>query len=317
MSIYNALLFFVLGVVLILKGGDWFVDAAAWIAKISGIPSVIVGATIVSLATTMPEITVSLIAALEGNTAIAVGNAVGSVTANMGIILSFCAIFNPFTLRSKDYVLKGSLMLASVSVLYIFCLGGTVPLQGSIILISIFVVFVYESIVSAKIKIQQSENKEKPYRKTIIVNALKFVAGITFIILGANLLVDNGIQLANVVGISEEIIGVTVIAIGTSLPELVTAISSIIKKQGALSVGNIIGSNIIDITIIVPLCNLASRKSLIIPQQSTLLDMPVCLLIAAFAVIPMLFRSKLMRWQGIIMFSLYVFYISIILKFFM
>lgn len=317
MSISYAILLFIVGIVLIVKGGDWFIDASAWIAKISGIPKVIVGATIVSLATTMPEIIVSLIAAAEGNPGIAVGNAVGSVTANMGLILSICALFNPFTLRRRDYALKGGLMVAAAAILYIFCLGGLFKAQGAILLAAVFALFVYENIASAKRKMQRSEQKEKPDKKTVIVNILKFIAGTAGIIIGADLLVDNGEILAKAAGVSEAVIGATVIAVGTSLPELVTTVTSVIKKQGALSVGNIIGANIIDTTLIIPLCSLISKGPLTITPQSLLLDMPACLIISAVAVIPMIFYSKLMRWQGIVMFSGYIGYLALILKFFM
>lgn len=317
MSIFLVILLFFVGAILIVKGGDWFVDAAAWIAKVSGIPKVIVGATIVSIATTMPEIIVSLIAAAEGNCGIAVGNAVGSVTANMGLILSICAVFNPFTIKRKNYALKGALMVSASAILYLFCLGGSLKMCGAVLLIAIFAVFVYENILSARIKKHHEKHKEKPDKKTVIINILKFAAGTFGIIVGADLLVDNGSILANTMGIPEAVIGATVIAVGTSLPELVTTISAVIKKQGALSVGNIIGANIIDTTLIIPLCSLISGGTLTITRQSYLLDMPASLIIAAISVIPMIFYSKLMRWQGIAMFSVYILYLVIMFSYFM
>ncbi len=317
MSIFVSILLFFVGVILIVKGGDWFVDAAVWTAKVSGIPKVIVGATIVSIATTMPEIIVSLIAAAEGNSGIAVGNAVGSVTANMGLILSICAIFNPFSIRRKDYALKGALMVSATAILYLFCLGGSLTTFGAVLLIAVFAVFIYENILSARIKKHHERQKYKPDKKTVTVNIIKFIAGTAGIVIGADLLVDNGSILADYMGVPEAVIGATVIAIGTSLPELVTTITSVLKKQGALSVGNIIGANIIDTTLIIPLCSLISGGSLTIERQSYTLDMPISLIIAAISVIPMILYSKLMRWQGIAMFSVYILYLVIMFTYFM
>lgn len=317
MSVFYAILLFIIGIVLIVKGGDWFVDAAAWIARVSGIPKVIIGATIVSLATTLPEIIVSLIAAFEGNCGIAVGNAVGSVTSNMGLILSILAIFSPFAIRRKDYAVKGGLMIAGIIILYISSIGGSLSRVGALLLFTVFAVFMFENLSSARGKKQFSENGEKTDKMTVSVNILKFAAGTAGIVIGADLLVDNGEFLAGAAGVSDAVIGATVIAVGTSLPELATTITAVVKKQGAISAGNIIGANVIDATLIVPLCNIVSKGNLDIKPQNYMLDMPACLVIAAVAVIPMIYKSKLMRWQGIAMLSIYVLYIVLLLIYFM
>ena len=140
--------------------------------------------------------------------------------------------------------------------------------------------------------------------------------GTAGIVVGARLLVDNGQILAIRLGIPEAVVGVTLIAIGTSLPELVTTITAVSKKHGALSVGNIIGANIIDTTLIVPLCGFVSGEALPAAAQSIILDMPVCLLTAAIAIIPMLICKKLMRWQGVALLSVYAAYLFVMIKFF-
>ena len=316
---YTILVFilFAVGLVLIIKGGDYFVDASVWIAKVSGIPQFIIGATIVSIATTMPELIVSLMAALDGKVDMAIGNAVGSVTANSGIILALSVIIAPFAIRSKDYVLKTFLLILSILSLYIFSLTGKLTPIGCIILAVIFLIFIYENLKSAKNakSINGDEVKISVSKKEIYTNVGKFILGCAGIVIGARLLVDNGTIIAQILHVPDSIISVTMIAIGTSLPELITAITAIRKKQGALSAGNIIGANIIDTTLILPVCSLAAGKPLTISAQSLKFDLPVCLIVNALIFIPTLMKSKFSRFQGILVIAVYAAYIAAIVFF--
>ena len=149
----------------------------------------------------------------------------------------------------------------------------------------------------------------RPDRRTVLVNGAKFVVGAVGIVVGAQLLVDNGSALARLAGVSERIIGVTIIAVGTSLPELVTTVTAIVKKQSALSVGNIIGANVIDLTLILPLCALVSGQALPIASSSALVDLPACLLVALIAVVPPLVKGRLYRWQGVLLLAVYALYL--------
>lgn len=312
MSITVIVLLFLLGLVLIVKGGDSFVDAAAWMAEVSGIPKVIIGATVVSLATTLPELLVSLLAAAQGKADMAVGNAVGSVTANLGLILSLCALFLPFAFLRKEYAAKALLMIAAVAVLYICSLEGALSALGVLLLFLICALFFYENIRSAKRQALPAQSRQSPAKNQVIQNLLKFAFGTLAIIIGARLLVDQGSALAAMLGVPEGIISVTVIAIGTSLPELVTTVASIVKKQGSLSVGNILGANIIDTTLIVPLCGIIARNPLAISPQSLTLDLPICLAMCVFFAVPMLWKGKLMRWQGFAALALYAVYLGLL-----
>ncbi|MBO4897650.1 MAG: calcium/sodium antiporter [Clostridia bacterium] len=315
MSLMWVILLFALGILLIVKGGDYFVDAATWIAEVSGIPKVIVGATVVSIATTLPEIIVSITAAISGSADIAVGNAIGSVTANTGLILSICALVSPFAIKIRDYALKGVLLVLATVSIYLFSLKGSLSIIGSIVLFAIFIIFIYENVKLAK-ENMGGDNSTETNNKETAYKIFQFVAGTAGIVIGARLLVDNGRSLAQFFGVPEAIIGVTLIAIGTSLPELVTTVVAVSKKQGALSVGNIIGANIIDTTLIVPICGMIAGKPLAIDAQSLMLDMPVCILTVALAVIPMLLKKKLMRWQGVLMISVYIAYLVLLMMFF-
>ena len=316
---YTLLVFilFAVGLVLIIKGGDYFVDASVWIAKVSGIPQFIIGATIVSIATTMPELIVSLMAALDGKVDMAIGNAVGSVTANSGIILALSVIIAPFAIRSKDYILKTFLLILSILSLYIFSLTGKLSPIGCIILAVIFLIFIYENLKSAKNakSINGDEVKISVSKKEIYTNVGKFILGCAGIVIGARLLVDNGTIIAQILHVPDSIISVTMIAIGTSLPELITAITAIRKKQGALSAGNIIGANIIDTTLILPVCSLAAGKPLTISAQSLKFDLPVCLIVNALIFIPTLMKSKFSRFQGVLVIAVYAAYIAAIVFF--
>lgn len=316
---YTILVFilFAVGLVLIIKGGDYFVDASVWIAKVSGIPQFIIGATIVSIATTMPELIVSLMAALDGKVDMAIGNAVGSVTANSGIILALSVIIAPFAIRSKDYVLKTFLLILSILSLYIFSLTGKLTPIGCIILSVIFLIFIYENLKSAKNakSINGDEVKISVSKKEIYTNVGKFILGCAGIVIGARLLVDHGTIIAQILHVPDSIISVTMIAIGTSLPELITAITAIRKKKGALSAGNIIGANIIDTTLILPVCSLAAGKPLTISAQSLKFDLPVCLIVNALIFIPTLMKSKFSRFQGVLVIAVYAAYIAAIVFF--
>lgn len=293
-------LLFALGVLLVVKGGDFFVDAASWIARATGIPSFIVGATIVSVATTLPEMIVSLIAAIGGKADMAVGNAVGSVTANTGLILACALIFLPVICPRKSFWKQLTLLIAACVVLFVSCLGGALNTIGSIVLILIFMLFIIYSVISAK-NSPSTEERPAVTKRDVTLNTIKFVVGAAAIVGGSQLLVNSGSDIATFFGVPARVIAVTLVAVGTSLPELVTTITAIVKKQAHMSIGNIVGANIIDMTLILPLCSFVSGQDLPVSQSSMMVDIPVCLAVSLFAAIPLLIRQKGARWQGIIL----------------
>lgn len=305
----SAIFLFVIGLGLIIKGGDIFVDAASWMAEASGIPKFIVGATIVSVATTLPEVFASSFAAARGSTEIAIGNAVGSVTANTGLIMGVSVIFLPMAIKRAQIGVKAGLMIVSILALTLLCMDGQLTMWESLILLLLFVAFIVENVYAASRTKESSENRPEVTRKVLGIQLLKFVLGAAALAYGSNLLVDNGRYLAKLIGVPERIIAITLIAIGTSLPELVTAVTSLVKKQGSMSVGNIIGANIIDITMILPICAMISNGSLQVPSASFAVDMPVCLAVAAIALIPTLVCKKFHRAQGILMVAVYLGYL--------
>lgn len=322
-SMHTALvaLLLAVGIVLIVKGGDWFVDAAVWISEVTHIPKFIVGATIVSFATTLPELMVSALAAANGSAQMAVGNAIGSVTANTGLILALTLTFAPFAIKRSEYMFRSLMLIVSVAVLYLLSFTGVLNPWLSIIMIVILVVFMADNVIKAKKEMvkgdfsEQGEDAPKKDGKTIAINVVKFLVGIAMIVVGSQLLVDGGSEIALRIGISEGVIAVTLVAIGTSLPELVTTVTSLVKKNGSMSAGNIIGANIIDTCLILPVCAIISAckgaTGLAVSVQSIYLDFPFCLGIIAIALIPTLITQKFRRWQGITMMVSYVVYLTL------
>ena len=314
-NLVSVLLLFTAGLVLIIKGGDLFVDAATWIAEASGIPKFIIGATVVSFATTLPEMLVSVFAALEGNADIAVGNAVGSVTANTGLIMCLSLVCMNCAMTRKQFGVKAGILLATIVVLFGFTRDGQLSVLESAVILVFFAIFLAENLIAGR-REQENEASESDARakidaKSMAINIAKFVFGAAAIVLGAQLLIDNGSALARMLNVPDSIIAATMIAIGTSLPELVTTITAIRKKQSSLSVGNIIGANIMDLTLIMPLCALIQGKSMIVERQGMLLDIPACLVISAAALIPALISGKFKRWIGYLIGGLYIVYLII------
>ncbi len=316
MSALVVVLLFLLGLALVIKGGDFFVDAATWIAEVSGIPKFLIGATIVSLATTLPELLVSLMAAAEGSIGIAVGNAVGSVTANVGLIMGISVLCMASVINRRQQAFKFIMMAAAIALLYAFSAGGSLGIVGSVIMLAMFLAYMVESVMGARSAMRADSGDDKPARdrRTVLINAFKFVAGVAGIVIGARLMVDYGTELARLLGVPESIIGATLVAIGTSLPELVTTITALVKKQASLSIGNIVGANIIDLALILPLCSVISGKALPILRQNVLLDMPFCLGLCLLAVVPPMITGRFRRAQGAVMLGIYAVYIGLLIS---
>lgn len=309
MNIFMAVVLFVVGIILVIKGGDWFVDAASFIARAANIPSFIVGATIVSFATTLPEMIVSVMASLEGKNDMAVGNAIGSVTANTALIMALAMIFLVIIAPRKSYFKQCVLLIVAAAVLWAGCLSGTMAPWASIVLIIIFISFMVVNVITAKSQPEEAEEKLEVTKNIVIKNIVLFVVGAAGIVLGSNFLINGGSTIAEVLGVPERVIAVTMVAIGTSLPELVTTITAIRKKESSLSIGNIIGANIIDLSLILPVCTFVSSGKFAVSASCLSLDFPVCLLVTLVGVVPVMIKEKAYKAQGIILIGIYVAYL--------
>lgn len=310
MNVWVSLGLFLAGVILAVKGGDWFVDAAGWIARAAHIPTFIIGATIVSIATTMPEMIVSILAGIEGKNEMAVGNAIGSVTANTGLIMAIAFIFMTVKASRSRFLRQYLILIASAAVLWIGSLSGYVAGWSTVVLILLFIAFMSINISEAR---QNSKISDRPSIavKEVIKNIMLFIIGAIGIVIGSSLLIRSGSALAAAMGVPERVIAVTMVAIGTSLPELVTTLTAIKKKEASLSIGNIIGANIIDLALILPACSLVSGGTFEVSALSLQIDFPACLFITLAAVIPLAVKERAYQLQGILMLAGYAAYLVI------
>lgn len=312
------ILLFILGLALLIKGGDWFVDSSVDLAHRLHVPELIIGATVVSIGTTLPEVLVSATGALEGHGGIAYGNAIGSVICNTALISALTFAIRPCKVDAVTFRVPVFFFFAAAA-LYV----GTAYITGyfsvwiGLILLAVFAVYIFYTIRSEKKKktaAAQKEEKEgngteKPLWRTIIM----LVAGAACIAVGARLLVDNGTIIAEAMGVPESVIALTFVALGTSLPELVTAITALMKGHSALSLGNIAGANLFNLVLVSGLSTVLRPFSIYelgsnmingIPV-SLIVDIPVMLFVMAFMTLPALTRGKLTRPQGLILLCVY------------
>ena len=313
-------LLFALGLVLLIKGGDWFVDGATGIAERFHVPEIIIGATVVSIGTTLPEVMVSATSALTGHGEIAYGNAIGSIICNTALIAAITVAVRPGPVDTK--ALKTPVLFffgsAAIYVVNTYVTGYFGRPLG-ILLLAIFVVYLvvtvrqgFKNPVEAAAEEEEAEEIEKKAAKSSMgKDILLLVVGAALVAVGADLLVDNGTLIAQALGVPESVIALTFVALGTSLPELVTAITSLAKGHGSLSLGNVIGANIFNLVLVSGASmTLAPFR---IPQSSTLfgvnsslvLDVPLMLFVMAFLTLPALKTKKLSRYQGIVLLILY------------
>ncbi len=306
----QAVLLFILGLVLIFLGGDRLVDAAVIIAKKLGIPQIVVGATIVSLGTTLPEILVSTTAAFDGSASIAAGNAFGSIICNTALIAGLTQLLKP-----APKVESGALRWRSV---FFFAVIAGIEIAGlatgginricGVVLLLLFVWYAYLNIRRAGAE-GGDEEQEEASDASIPKQLLLLVVCAVLLYFGANLLVDNGILIAEALGVPERVIAVTFIALGTSLPELVTSVASMIKGYGNVGLGNVIGANILNMLLVLGIP--AAVAGLQLEASTMRMDIPVAALVMAVLLVPIMIRKKSSRLQGAALLAIYVIYCAV------
>ncbi len=313
-----ALLFilFLAGLLLIIRGGDILINSGIKMVEVTGISEVIIGATVVSLATTMPEMCVSWIAITEGAYNLAVGNGLGSMICNISLTLGVFLFLKPNFKVKGSVVVKSVLLLFVTLLLTMFSLNRILgKLESYILILTCFLFFAY-NIKQAK---REQRSVSKTNAKANIKQILKIAAGVviggSFIYLGAEMLVANGQELAYFFNVDPQIIGITVIALGTGLPELVTVLTAIKKDNPALSLGNIIGANILNSTLLFGVGGLLATKfgSLTLPIGAIIFSLPVLILCGVVLLVPILKNGRCNKKQGITLLLTYFAYILIIL----
>ncbi len=323
LTVLTSSLLLIAGFILIIKGGDFFVDGTVYFAEVTRIPKLLIGATIISLCTTLPELMVSTIAVKNGVPDMGIGNALGSIVCNTALILGISATALPAHVRKNTFRAKSAFLLSAIALLIVFMLDRHINAFEGVLLGIVMILFFAYSITAAQKARKTNDKEDVPEitRKLIITNSLKFAAGIVGIIFGAKLLVNNATFLAHKAGISDQIIGLTVVALGTSLPELATTISAVVKKEFSLSVGNVIGANILNIVLILSTCSIISPDGLFVSMQklplfssmvpqALVFDVPLVLFLSLLVIVPAWIKGRLYRWQGIALLSLYVTYIG-------
>lgn len=313
------ILLFTLGLLLLIKGGDWFVDGASSIAKRFHVPEILIGATVVSIGTTLPEVMVSVNSALSGHGEIAYGNAIGSIICNTSLIAALTIAIKPSKI-DKIALRVPVLFFFIAAVFYSFVayfVGEYSRIMGVFLLLMFLIymiIAIKESIGSEKVQlaigredIQEVKIKsQSPWKDLILL-----LAGAIAIAFGANLLVENGTLIAKGLGMPESVIALTFVALGTSLPELVTAITALVKGHNALSLGNIIGANMFNLVLVsgtsITLApfNLPSEKLLSGMNSSLIVDLPLMFLTMIILTAPALLKGKLYRSQGVVLLTLY------------
>jgi len=308
------LLVFIFGLLCLVKGGDWFVDAAIEIAEISGLPQVLIGATIVSIATTLPELIVSSTAAFHGETTMSIGNAVGSMICNIGFVLSISAIFGNITISDKHFKTKSITLLIYTFILIVCSLDGKIVRNEAAFLIILLIIYLYTNIGMLGKDKKALKNSGVTIKRNDSIKriTIKFIIGLFLIFVGSNIIVKNGIIIADFIKVPTAVISLTIIALGTSLPELVVGVSSIVKGNEDISVGNIIGANILNASLVIGASGLVSELKII--PQNLMLDMPIALLLSLVLIIPSLVTKKILKVQGLLMLSIYFSYIIYMLQ---
>lgn len=307
----QTVLLFILGLVLICMGGDRLVDAAVAIAKKLGIPQIVVGATIVSLGTTLPEILVSTTAAFDGSAAIATGNAFGSIICNTALIAGLTQTIRPSKkIEAAAIRWRGIFFFAVLICMNVYAyLTEELNRPAGIILLLLFALYAYLNIKKAGSEGEESEEEDTEKEKEngpIWKHLLILAVCAALLYFGANLLVDNGILIAEALGVPERVIAVTFIALGTSLPELVTSLVSIIKGYGNVGLGNIVGANILNMLLVIGIP--AAIAGIQVERSTVLIDMPLGFLVMVVLLVPILIRKRSSRVQGIALLAIYAVY---------
>ena len=370
------ILLFAIGLVMLIKGGDWFVDSASGIARRFHLPELLIGATVVSIGTTLPEVMVSAQGAMAGSGGMAYGNAIGSIICNTSLIAALTIAIKPGRVERKSLILPvASFFIAAVFYVLVTYLMGEFARWVGIVLVCGFVAYMIVTLISMKkgdeVAPAEAEAEEEPasfslksfiteaavtfigggfmiykggiiliigivmmavfcvYSALALINAksgkaMSMLREIMFLVIGAaviaggaKLLVDSGRYIAEAVGVPETVIALTFVALSTSLPELVTAVTSLLKGHGALSLGNIIGANLFNLVLVSGVSVLIAPFP--VPSDSVIadipaslvLDIPIMLGVMLLMTVPTLIRGKLSRWQGISLLCIYAAFCTI------
>lgn len=299
------ILLFIAGLILICAGGDRLVDAAVAIARKLKISEIVVGATIVSLGTTLPEILVSTTAAFDGSAAVAAGNAFGSIICNTSLIAGLTQTIRPAKKVAPSSIgWRCNFFFLAIAAMEMWGMAaGAYGRPAGLLMLAGFACYAWMNIRSASGEEEMEEQKEEV---SIVKQLLILAVCAALLYIGANLLVDNGILIAQAAGVPERVVAVTFIALGTSLPELVTSMMSLAKGYGNVGLGNIIGANILNLLLVIGIP--AAVTGIPLERQTVAIDIPLSILVMAVLLVPILIRKRSSRAQGVVLLGIYTAY---------
>ena len=318
-----AYVFLVLGFLFLIKGGDWFVDAATGIAKRFHLPELLIGATVVSIGTTLPEVMTSAIGAASGSSAVAYGNAIGSIICNTSLIAALTIAIKPAKADKKSLIFPVCFFFGAAA-FYAFnaYAFGKFDLWMGIVLLLGFVVYMVMNVINMKKNPSEEEHEEnleisegeENAKGGLVKDIVMLVVSAAVIAVGAKLLVEGATKIAHDLNVPETIISLTIVALGTSLPELVTAVTALMKGHGALSLGNIIGANIFNLVLVsgaaitINPFEVPAEATFLGNNASFIFDIPLVFIVMGIMTIPTIIKGKLQRWQGISLLAIYAAY---------
>ena len=310
-------LLFIVGLLFLIKGGDWFVDGASALARRFHLPELLIGATVVSIGTTLPEVMVSTMSALSGHGEIAYGNAIGSVICNAALIAAITIAVRPGKVDPKTLKMPVLFFFAAAAIYCVAAYGfGKFTRPMGFIMLAMFVAYMAANIHQMK-NAPAEEHEEEEETMPLPRMLMLLVLGAVLIAMGANLLVDNGTLIAQALGVPESVIALTFVALGTSLPELVTAITSLIKGHSDLSLGNVVGANVFNLVLVSGVS--VALAPFTVPQSATIfgmnsslvLEIPVMIAVMVLLTAPALVKGKLSRVQGVALLVIYAVFCGI------
>lgn len=309
--------YLIAGLVLLVAGAEVLVRGAAKLAAQFGIPPLVIGLTVVAFGTSAPETAVSVQAAFNGSGDLAIGNVIGSNIANVLLILGLTALVAPLIVSRQLIRLDVPIMIGASLVTYALAWDGSLSrLDGALLFAAVVAYTLFLVISSRREKAAEADDEfakefgldepAKPYAG--LINAGLVIAGLVLLVLGSNFLVEGAVELARALGLSELGIGLTVIAIGTSLPELATSILAAIRGERDIAVGNIVGSNIFNLLCVLGLASLVSPQAIAVSANALAFDFPVMIAVAV-ACLPIFFAGyTINRWEGLLFIAYYIAY---------
>ena len=316
-------IFLILGFVLLIKGADFFVDGSSSVAKLLKVPSIIIGLTVVAFGTSMPELSVSVTAAMQGSNDLAVSNVLGSNIFNILMVLGCCSVLSP--VRTEESMLKREFPFSIFITVVLLLLNSDFSVAkvlagdeffvlgraGGVLLLMLFVVFIYSTVKNALAARQDAAAEDDEYKVlSPVKSAIYIIGGLAGIVYGGDLVVNSASEIALTFGWSQTFIGLTIVAIGTSLPELVTSVVAAKKGETDLAVGNVVGSNIFNILLILGVSSVLSPIRL---DVSAVYDTLILIAVSIFAYATALTKREIRRGEGIVCLLMYVAFFAYVL----